>query len=81
VAVTPSNRPLEPLAAPTKPIIGSTGGSGSRRGRGKRQTGAIDGVHKAPLECPLPVADWVTFLAERLAAECLREFAERGSDP
>jgi hypothetical protein len=81
MAVTPSKRPLEPLAAPAKPIIGSTGGSGSQRARGTRQTGAIDGVHKAPLECPPPVADWVAFLAERLAAEFLREFAEGGSDP
>ncbi len=81
MAVTPSKRSLEPLAALAKPIIGSAGGPGSRRGRGKRQTGAIDGVHKAPLECPPPVADWVAFLADRLTAEFLREFAEGGSGP
>jgi hypothetical protein len=81
VAVTPSNPPLEPLAVPAKPISGPLGGSGSLRGRGKRQTRAIDGVPKAPLECPPPVADWVAFLAERLAAEFLREFAEGGMGP
>jgi len=78
MAVTRSDRPLEPLAVPAKPISGSAGGPGSRRGRGKRQKGAIDGVPKAPLECPPPVADWVAFLAERLSAEFLREFAEGG---
>jgi hypothetical protein len=81
MAVTPSKWPREPLAVPARPIIGSAGGSGSRRGRGKRQKGAIDGVHQAPLECPPPVADWVAFLAERLVAEFLREFAEGGSGP
>ena len=81
MAVTPSNRPREPLAVPAKPIIGSAGGPDSRRGRGKRQKGAIDGLHEAPLECPPPVADWVAFLAERLTAEFLREFAEGGIGP
>ncbi len=40
---------------------------------------AIDRLLPPDLQSRPPVADWLVFLAELLAAEAMREFADRGS--
>ena len=58
--------------------------SESRRVRSSRRRGLDLTPGRAPiadrLDYPPPVADWLAFLAELLAAEFLREVNERG-DP
>ncbi len=39
---------------------------------------AIDRLLPPDLQLRPPVADWLAFLAERLAAEAMREFVDRG---
>ena len=49
--------------------------------RGPRRSGsrpAIDRLLPPDLQSQPLVADWLAFLAERLAAEAMREFADRG---
>ncbi len=52
-----------------------------KAGRRKRHAGTVDGLRGAPLEYPPPVADWLAFLAERLAADFLKEVAEGETTP
>ena len=40
---------------------------------------AIDQLLPPDLESRPPVADWLAFLTQLLAAEAMREFADRGS--
>jgi len=42
---------------------------------------AIDRLLPPDLESRPPVADWLAFLAELLAAEAVQEFADSGSAP
>lgn len=42
---------------------------------------AIDPLLSLDLESRPPVADWLAFLAELLAAEAMREFTDRGAAP
>jgi len=52
------------------------GPQGGPRRSGSRP--AIDRLLPPDLQSPRPVADWLAFLAERLTAEAMREFVDRG---
>jgi len=53
--------------------------SGPRRGRRRSVARpAIDRLLPPDLQSRPLVADWLAFLAERLAAEAIQEFADRG---
>jgi len=54
---------------------------GPPRRRSARAPGAVDGASAPRLEFAPPVADWIIFLAERLAAEFLREAGQEREAP
>jgi hypothetical protein len=54
---------------------------GTLRERRRSSRSAIDRLLPPDLESRPPVADWLAFLAELLAAEAVQEFADPGSVP
>jgi hypothetical protein len=54
---------------------------GPPRWRSARGPGAVDGASAPCLEFAPPVADWIIFLAERLATEFLREAGQEREAP
>jgi len=63
-------------AVKPKRQLHSKAGAGHRPRRSSQPT--IDHLLPPDLESPPPVADWLAFLAQLLAAEAMREFAEGG---
>jgi hypothetical protein len=51
---------------------------GTARGPRRSSQPAIDRLLPPDLESRPPVADWLAFLAQLLAAEAMQEFADRG---
>jgi hypothetical protein len=51
---------------------------GVARGLQRSSRSDIDRLLPPDLESRPPVADWLAFLAQLLAAEAIREFADRG---